>query len=199
MEEALNESIPLMRADETYRRQGRHIIVAQIESLVPLHTTLDPAIWGGGNTSYTWKRVQTFYSRSPLARNSQLPMHYFAEYLEDDYVMYVGCPLTNKSWFLQQAVAAGVLPVQYMDAILVVIQENYSVENVERRLWRVLANNLITPMMRLFDITKERVVFFEDLANREAVNGPDWPFRWREPTFLDPLMLQLQIKDFMKT
>lgn len=198
MNTALNESTVVVMPDSTYRRQGRHIIIAQMESIVPLHSVMDPSIWGGGSSEYTWKRVQQYYSRRPEARNGQMPMHYYTEYLYDDYVTYVGCPLSNKSWFLQQAVAAGVLPVQYGDDILVVLQENYSVENVERRCWRLLAHSTLTPLMRLFDIPKERVLFYENLANREAVVGPDWPFRWREPTFLDPIQLMLLLKDFEK-
>jgi hypothetical protein len=96
------------------------------------------------------------------------------------------------------AVAAGVLPVQYGDDILIVLQENYSVENVERRLWKILSNSTLTPLMRLFDIPKERVLFYENLVNREAVIGPDWPFRWREPTFLDPIQLMLVLKEYEK-
>jgi hypothetical protein len=125
-------------------------------------------------------------------------MHYYTEYLHDDYVVYVGCPVSNRSWFLQEAVAAGVLPIQYMDAILIVLQENYGVEVTEKRLWRILAHTTLTPLMRLFDIPRSRVLFFENLANREAVNGEKWPFRWREPTFLDPIQLDLFIKDYEK-
>ncbi len=198
MSESLNEALVLYPEDRDYRRQGKHIIIAQMESIVPLHTTLEPYIWGGGDSTYTWKKVQEFYFRRPEARNGQMPMHYYAEYLGDDYVTFVGCPLTNRSWFLQQAVAAGVLPIQYMDAILIVLQENYGVEVTEKRLWRILSHTLITPLMRLFDVTRDRVLFFEKLANREAVTGDKWPFRWREPTFLDPLQLDLFIKTYEK-
>ena len=194
----LNESTVVVMPDSTYRRQGRHIIIAQMESIVPLHSVMDPSIWGGGNSEYTWKRVQQYFSRRPEARNGLVPQHYYCEYLYDDYVVYVGCPLSNKSWFLQMAVAAGVLPVQYGDDILIVLQENYSVENVERRLWKILSNSTLTPLMRLFDIPKERVLFYENLVNREAVIGPDWPFRWREPTFLDPIQLMLVLKEYEK-
>ena len=127
-----------------------------------------------------------------------MPMHYYAEYLDDDYVTYVGCPLTNRSWFLQMAVAAGVLPVVYNDAILIVLQENYGVEVTDKRLWRILSHTVISPLMRLFDITRDRVLFFEKIANTEAVNGPDWPFRWRDPVFLDPIQLDMFLKEYEK-
>ena len=197
-EEILDESVTIY-PDDLYRKDARHIVIAQMESVVPLHSaTLEPRIWGGGTAAYTWGKVQKFFSRHPLARKGLPPGHFFCEYLEEDYVVYNGCPLSNRSWFLQRAVEARVLPLQYMDDILIVLQENYAVENVERRLWRVLANTTLTPLMRLFGIPKERVVFFEKLANREAVISPDWPFRWREPTFLDPIQLALILKHYEK-
>ena len=196
--ESLNEALVLYKPDRDYRRQGKHIIIAQMESIVPLHATMDPSIWGAGDIAYTWKRVQEFYYRRPEARNGQMPMHYYAEYLDDDYVTYVGCPLTNRSWFLQMAVAAGVLPVVYNDAILIVLQENYGVEVTDKRLWRILSHTVISPLMRMFDVTRDRVLFFEKIANVSAANGPDWPFRWRDPVFLDPLQLDLFLKEYEK-
>ena len=169
--ESLNEALVLYKPDRDYRRQGKHIIIAQMESIVPLHATMDPSIWGAGDIAYTWKRVQEFYYRRPEARNGQMPCHYYSEYLDDDYVTYVGCPLTNRSWFLQMAVAAGVLPVVYNDAILIVLQENYGVEVTDKRLWRILSHTVISPLMRMFDVTRDRVLFFEKIANVSAANA----------------------------
>lgn len=198
MTSALSETFFSLHQDQTYRRQGKHIIIACMESVTPLQTTLDPNIWGGGTSGYTWGTVQKFFARSPLARKGQMPMHFYTEYLSEDYVTYVACPITNRSWFLQLAVATGVLPVMYNDAILVVLQENYAVENVERRLWEILSHTVLTPLMRDYGVRKEQVLFFEQLANRSAADGPDWPFRFRTPTFLDPLQLQLYLKEYEK-
>jgi hypothetical protein len=130
MQNTLRESVIPVYQDQVYRRQGKHIIIAQVESIVPLHSTLDPNIWGGGTPELTWRRLQHFFGRSPLARHGQMPCHFYTEYLVDDYETFVGCPLSNKSWFLTEAVFQGVLPVVYSDAILVVLQENYSIESI---------------------------------------------------------------------
>jgi hypothetical protein len=196
--EKLNESLVLYKQDQFYRRQGQYIIIAQIESLVPLHTTLEPRIWGGGNSDFTWKILQRFYSRHPLSRNGQFPQHYYMEYLYDDYVVYVGCPLSNKSWFLQLAVENKILPIQYLDSILIVLQENYSIESMEKQLWKILAHTTLTPLMRLFEIPRERVVFFEKIANSNIATSSDWPFRWRDPVFLDSNQLMLELKEYEK-
>ena len=198
MQSTLNESVLPVYQDQLYRRQGKYIIIAQMESITPLHTTLDPNIWGGGNSSLTWRRVQHFFGRSPLARNGQMPCHFYTEYLVDDYETFVGCPLSNKSWFLQKAVEAGILPIQYMDSIFIVLQENYSLESMDKRLWEVLSHNVVTPLMREYSISKERVLFFEKIANTDKIMSAEWPFRWRDPTFLDPIQLNLYLKEYEK-
>ena len=195
---SLSEAMTVIQQDQTYRRQGRNIIIAQIASLAPLNSIFEPAIWGGGNSNYTWGKVQKFFNRSPLARKRQLPMHFYTEYLDDDYVTYVGCPISNRSWFLDRAVATGVLPIHYRDDILVVVQENYSIESMERRLWAHLAHNTLTPLMNTYGIPKERVLFFEKIVNVELANGADWPFRWKDPLYLDPVQLMLFLKEYEK-
>ena len=195
---SLNESVIPVYKDQTYRRQGKHIIIVQMENMTPLHTTLDPSIWGGGSSEMTWRRVQRFFMRSPLSRNGQVPCHFYTEYLVDDYETFVGCPLSNKSWFLNLAVATGVIPVIYNYAILITLQENYSLESMDKRLWEVLAHSVITPLMREYSITNERVVFFENIVDRNKANSEQWPFRWREPVFLDPIQLDMFIKEYEK-
>jgi hypothetical protein len=197
--EALSETFTAVETDETYRRQQRYVVVATVESLVPLGTTLDPSIWGGGSSEYTWGRVRRFFTRLPQARRRQLPMHYYAEYLRDDYVVYVGCPETNKSWFLQDAVAHGALRPEYLDSLLVVVQDNYGVEVVERQLWRVLAHQLLTPILRREGLNRDRVRFFELEADTAVLADPAlWPYEHRRPAFLDPLQLELQLKHYQK-
>jgi hypothetical protein len=194
----LNESLAVIQQDNTYRRQGKHIIIAQIESLIPKGYTVDPSIYGGGSSEYTWGKMQKFFSHYPGSRNSLMPSHYYCEYIDDDYQVFVGCPLSNKSWFLQEAVSVGVIPIQYLDAILIVLQESYSLENIDKRLWKVLSNTTLSPLMRMLDIPKERVVFFEKLANEEMVNSIKWNYRWSKPTFLDPIQLQMVLKEYEK-
>jgi hypothetical protein len=196
----LQESFFPVYPDLVYRKQTRYILIATLESLVPLTGALDPNTYGGGTSEYTWGRVQQYFARDPAARRHQMPMHYYSEYLGagDDYVIFVGLPLTNRSWFLQAAVAAGVLPIQYAEAILVVLQENYGLETIELRLWRILANSLLTPLMRIFDIPRRNILYFERLANKAAAEGPDWHYRLRSPTYLDPTQLDMILKEYEK-
>jgi hypothetical protein len=196
---SLREYVFPIVGDRTYRRQTRHILLASVASVLPLEGGLmDPDVWGGGSSEYTWGRVQRFFRHHPLARKNQLPMHYYTEFLHRDYVSYVGLPLTNRSWFAAMAVESGALPIEFLDSVLIVLQENFSIENVERRLWEMLANDVVTPLMRMLEVSRPRVLFFERIADRSVVLGEKWPFAFREPTYLDPVQFDLYIKEYEK-
>jgi hypothetical protein len=204
---ALSENQSTVQFDTTYRRHNRIILIAEMQSLAPKeYANLDPSIWGGGNGSFTWGRVQRFFSSLPetLARHHLMPMHYYMEFIStstyDDYVEYVGCPLTNRSWWLQQAVALGVLPIDYADAILIVLQENYSRETVEQRLWTLLADMLVTPLLRTLPTIPRQtgIRFFENVANRNVVESASWPWRFAPPKYLDVSQFNMAIKYFEK-
>jgi hypothetical protein len=203
-DKALGENFYRMMPDETYRRHRPRIVIAQIESLVPkVGWDFDPSIFGGGNGRFTWGRVQRFFAAYPGSRNFQQPMHFYSEYigleLFDDYVAYVGEALTNRSWFMQAAVGAGLLPPAYADAVLVVIQENYGLEMVEARIWQLLADRVLTPLLRMYGLNwRQYLRFFELEADQEALNSPGWPYRVRTPTYLDVEKLYFYLKSYEK-
>ena len=88
MRRSWTKSVAQLYPDDLYRKKDRHIVIAQMESVVPLHSaTLEPRIWGGGTSEYTWGKVQKFFSRHPLARKGLPPGHFFCEYLDEDYAM----------------------------------------------------------------------------------------------------------------
>jgi hypothetical protein len=195
----LNETTFIMKPDVLYRKRNRHVVVATIESLVPkpdfIEGSFDPSVWRGGNGDITWEKVQRFYASVPDSQPThKMPMHFYAEYVGvqgiDDYFVYVGLPHTNKSWFLQEAVAAGVLGTQYADALLIVLQENYHFAPVEPRLWEILADRVLTPYLRDWALPRVAVDFYEKIADPTAVRSSSWKYRFREPKYLGEAELQ---------
>jgi hypothetical protein len=186
--------------DRNYRRQTKYIILASIGSMIPTEGgLLDPSIWGGGgNSEFTWARVQEFFYYHPISIRKQLPMHFYSEFLQKDYVHYVGLPLSNRSWFMAKAVETGLLPIMYLDSIVIVLQENFAIENVESRLWKLLAHNVVTPLMRMLDISRLNVQFFEKIVDQKKAEGIQWPFAFRYPTYLDPIQFDMQLKQYEK-
>jgi len=193
-QQGINETYTIY-PDRDYRRQGRNIVIAMLASVVPRTVMVDPRFLAGGDPLYSWEKVQRALARYPKARNDQMPMHYYTEFISKDYATMVGCPITNKSWYLEDLVHRGALPISYNDAILVVLQENYHNETMDKRLWRHLAHTVLTPLMRLYKLDRRHaVVFLENIINRDVATSLDFPYDVREPTHLgeDDVLIQIQ-------
>ena len=185
--------------DQTYRRQTKGIVIAAMNSIMPKGYNLDPRIYaGGGNPLLTFNKVRDFFVQYPGARHRQLPMHWYTEYLDDDYVTFVGLPFTNSSWWLQEMVRLGALPPVHADAFLIVTQENYSIETMEKRFWEHLAHHLVAPLLRDNSWDRQRVHFFEKIVDRSVVDSKDYPYLFAEPRYLDPDMFDFALKEYQK-
>ena len=211
IEELLNEGTYALRTDNTYRKQNRYIIISMLSTITPKYTMAElmrPDTLSVGNNRFTWQEVQSFFVRNPLARKRQLPMHYYAEYLDNDYNIYTGLPFTNTSWVIEKMIDLGVLNEYYKDAILIVLQEDYSVETLDNRILEILAHQVISPYLAEYDISRYNGVFFlerlldysiiEEMNNSNVDLQAKYPFYSKEPTYLDEFQLEMFLKRYHK-
>ena len=187
-----------IRRDETYRHGNKHILIGMLENIIPIHgPMLPPNIYAAGTANYTWGLVREFFSKHPLARHMQIPFHYYAEYIEDDYSIAVGCPMTNRSWVLDMMVSSGVLNIDYADSILIILQESYYVENIEQRLYEHLSHYLLTPLLKDRKMQRSSIQFLEEVMIPTNMTA-EYPFRYKPPRFLDRNILDMYLKEFYK-
>ena len=125
-------------------------------------------------------------------------MHFYTEFLGQQYSTMVGCPLVYRSWWLEEMVMLGALDIVHQESILVVLQESYYLENMEKELWAHLAHNILTPILREYKFDRSRILFYEKIADREVVEDKDFPYLFYNPTYLDPFQLELQLKKYGK-
>ena len=184
-----------------YRHNTKYVIIAQIGCLVPKDYVFPPFIYGGGSSALTWETVSRFYRRYPRARLSAggiPPMHLYTEFLGRQYATFVGCPSVSRSWWLQEMVELKALDIVHTESILVVLQESYHIEVMEKELWKHLANFVITPIMRELKLDRSRIMFYENIVDREVVEGKDFPYLFHPPTYLDPFQLEMWLKKYGK-
>jgi hypothetical protein len=196
-QDSLNESYQIY-PDNTYRRQTKYIIISCLRSVVQKALNMRPVYLGGGTGNLTFEAVSRQIIRSPRGRRMQLPYHFYTEWLGKDYGTFVGCPITNSSWYLNDLVNLKALDVKYKDSYLITLQEDYSLENMDRRLWRMLAHSVLTPLLREMQTDNRHVVFLEKLVHRDIVDSSDFPYDIREPIYLDPVQLEIQLKYYGK-
>jgi len=206
----LDEGTYSIYIDKTFRRRTKNIIITSLPTITPrwqVRTLLKPSTLAVGNITFTWQEVQEFFMFNPLSRNRQLPMHYYAEYFDDDYNIYVGLPFSNTSWVLEKLIDLGMLSSAFRESILIVLQEDYSKEPLDDRLMDLLAHQLITPLLKEYKLSRyNNIHFLENLLDGQIIKelnqntkiSDKYPFYYREPVFLDEVQLEKRIKKYSK-
>jgi hypothetical protein len=96
-------------------------------------------------------------------------MHFMAEYVEDDYVFHVGVGEASRSWWAAALASVSAIDYAATDMLVVALKEDFRRSVPDRRLFEGLAQYVLTPLMRVHKLSKESVVFIDD------VTAPDGP------------------------
>ena len=136
------------------------IVLAPLHDLIVKNTVYQPR-WLRASYRYDWAEIEDYYYHA--LGMVYLPFHYFCGLISDDYVALVGAPLTNRSSFLHTLAAVNAIPSLYADSILIVVQEDYREEPVDRRMMAYLSNYVISPLMKLYGLGQERIAYIDEI------------------------------------
>jgi hypothetical protein len=179
-------------------RKPRNIILCPLFNLISEKTMFDSAYL---RSSYklTWNYVQNYFYHQQQMKS--LPMHVYEEYLDEDYVFYLGCPSNKNSWFIEKLVQARVLNSQYRDDILVVLNGDYRESPPDFRMLEGLSHFVLAPLMEQYNLSKEHVLFIDDILlddfetrTRELKKKPN-SFKLEKCRYWDHNQLILALKD----
>ena len=153
--------------DKTYTRtrSPRHIILCPLHNMIVHGTVYEPNMLQS-SYKYTWGMVQEyFYKRLSM---KQPPFHFYSEFLEDDYVFYVGTGISQSAGFLRILAGLNAIKYEYRDALLICLNEDFRLDPLETRLAEGICNFLIAPLQKQFGIDRNHVVFFDDILTNDA-------------------------------
>lgn len=193
----------VIKNDRLYLRvkDPRHIIIVPAFNFTVKSTVYKYDIIRS-SYKYSWGKFQEyFYERLQMLNP---PMHYFVELIDDDYAFLTGIGITSRSLFISELIKAKAINSQYDNAIVVAINEDYRVDSPEKRLLQGVSNFIITPLMRQFKISKENVLFIDDILDPDALalvhNTKDdlRKFNLEKSKYWDHNQLQFIIKEFLK-
>jgi hypothetical protein len=190
--------------------KGSSLRTARIRGvlLVPLHNMvvdksyIRPNLITGGTNAYEWGDVQEYFYHN--LQMDQPPMHYFSEYVHTDYVFHVGAGLTSISPWLDALVKTGAIQHHFRDFIVVGMKEDFRKSVPDRRLFEGLAHFVITPILRLFKLSKEDVRFVDDIlsegAEALALEHPKQLRRFvlERSRYYDHSILDVVMNDYLK-
>jgi hypothetical protein len=148
----------IIRNYKRFRRRTDYIMITHARNMMEKFY-IDPSVILPNNR-YTWGTWQRYWMED-LKRDA-LPCHYYEEFLDRDYVVYRGLAEFQPSYYIEDMVQAGVIQYKYLNSILVVVADDWSVNTVERRLSEHLADKVLTPLMREYELDFTRVKYIDD-------------------------------------
>jgi hypothetical protein len=185
----------------TRTQSVRGIVISPLYNLMVKGTVYDPNLVQS-SYKYSWEKVQRYFHKTLQA--SQPPMHYFAEFLNTDYVFFVGAGISQRSWYLGELSMLGAIPASRADDILVVVDGDFRLENPDKRLLEGLSHYILCPLMRLFKLTRQNVRFIDELFTPDAelrtaqTDRLMSRYALERSKYWDFVQLEIQMKRFKK-
>jgi len=179
----------------------RYIILAPLYNMLSTSTVFPPNIVIK-NYKYSWPAVQNYYQF--IQNRDTMPMHWFVEFLDKDYVFHVGMPLSFNSWYLAELIKMKVIHHQYKNAFVICIQDDWRLEVPDRRMIEGICHFLISPLLREYKINRNNVVPLSDILVENALDIARFQdnilnrFDLSKAKYYDHIITQTTLKRFLK-
>jgi len=147
-----------------YIQKYKYIVITHMTNLVQKGSYIKFNILNG-TYRYTWHEWQNYFHKELLQK--KLPIHFFAELLNKDYVINIACPQVTRSTFLKELSDNYIIEYDMRDALLIGIQENYSIEIPETRLFQHLSDKLLSDLMRRYSIPRNNILLFDEILRKD--------------------------------
>jgi hypothetical protein len=151
---------PIYNQKQHYRLRDQYIVLAHIRDFWKIGSFVAPHA-KRNSLHYTWGLWQKYFYGE--LQKKELPMHYFTELLDDDWVIYQGLNFTQQSWFMSDLVNSLVVPFRYMDAIVIAIGDDYTIDSTSPRMIDHLSDKLISALMREYTIPLDHIVTLDEI------------------------------------
>ena len=124
-----------------------------------------------GSYNFTWGDWQEYLI--DWGHKKKLPIHYFVEFLDKDYVVFKGLQDSKPSYFISEQVENLIINRRYRNAILIVIGENYNVDIPEERMYQHLSDKVLIPLMQTYSLDWSRVMYYDECLNDSFLEDTD--------------------------
>jgi hypothetical protein len=157
----------IIRNYKRIRRKTEYIIITHARNLIEKFY-IDPIVIQG-NRGYTWGIWQNYWIDE--VKHPAVPCHYFVEMLDKDYVVYKGIHEVQPSYYVEDMVSAGVIDFQYLNSLLIVVADDFSINTVENRMAEHLSDKVITGLLREYKLDFTRVKYIDDCLTSDWENN----------------------------
>ena len=183
------------------RKPPRHIIIVPTNNMTTYNTYIDPKVLISTHR-YSWGSFQE-YMWDQLGLKMPL-MHYYCELLDDDYVFFVGIGLESNSPYLMNLASTGAISHIYKNAVCIAVNDDYRIDVPDRRMLKGLSNYVIAPLLWLYKMDRNNVLFIDDILNPNAEElvkknkDKRLHFKLEKSKYYDNNQLIFQLKEYSK-
>jgi len=160
--------VPIHETREWRRDDPHGILIAPLSWTVKKNTFYDPKVFMEGTYHYNWGEVQKYFILNLKKRN--VPMHWYIEQVDEDYVVIQAMNMFNESWWLQELYDVGIIPYHVTRYLLVVVGENWAKDIPDDRMYMYMCENVLCPLLRHYSMLNTNVEFIEEVCHPNYVD-----------------------------
>lgn len=164
------------------RRNNKFIVISHISNFV-LRTHPFPPDLRHKTTYNSLPELREYYRE--LVEMKQIPFHYHVAKLKRDWEIVTSAPSHYRSPILDEAAENYYVEDKYKDAIIVCLQDDYSLNTPDERTFEVISSQIIAPFLHQNRLDfRQSVFFFDEIFNWEkyeedkARNPLGMQYRW---------------------
>jgi hypothetical protein len=185
------------------RRVNKHIIITQVSNFSLRTNPLTPEL-EGYVPYYAYRRVFNYFRENQELH--QVPFHFYVNEIQNDWEVFNAAPLNYRSPWLGSLIDNFYIDSFYQDAIVIAIQDDFSLRIPDERMYSVLASRVIAPLLQtlrmgtyidcvhwledIFDYKRYSQKLIDDYLNY------DYPYKYKQRTYFDPVAFKQQLKKF---
>lgn len=159
------------------RLKTEYIIILHANNLI-LESHPGTSLLLRGSYKYSWGSWQDYLIKR--VNKKKLPMHYFVEFLGNDYACFTALENNRPSYFIDEQITNAVIDAKYKNALVVVIGENFSEDIPDPRLMDQMAQKVLLPLMRQYKLDWSRIMYYDECLTSSFVeNLPSKPMNNR--------------------
>lgn len=196
----LQRLYPLLGSNK--RKSTKFIVLSHISNFCVHKNPMVPDLQGFLPYYVTSKLKQYYFNQ--LERRV-IPFHYHINMVLKDWETMVTAPLNASSNMLEECVNNGYIDSFYQDAVVIAIQDDYSVRVPDLRTFEVMAANIIAPLLSTLKLNSTtKVVWFDEIFNFDKYNydmaenplSNPYPYRVRPMKYFDRVQFNLETRRF---
>lgn len=126
------------------RQQSKFVVITTLSNLSVRLNPMSPDM-KLHQGYYFFDKVSKYFRERLEYR--EIPFHYYLNEIKGDWNTFIPTPYDYRSVFLKESVEQGYLPFWFKDAILIVVQDNYSIRIPDDRVYDMMASKVLDPLL----------------------------------------------------